>query len=330
MNQIPTLGATRINRRTATAGMLAVFAPMAVQAQSYPTRPIRMLVGYPAGGGADVMARLLAPSLSERLGQPVVVENRAGAAGGIACELAAQASPDGYTLLLADRGMLVFNMGLFKKINYNPEKDFAAIGTVLRSHFVLVGKPAPGRESVQTLIAQSRAAPGKLNYAATATGSTAAMELFKQRAAVDIVSVPYKGMAPALTALLAGEVDVAMADVLSALPHIRAGKLQAFAVTSKARLSWLPQTPTLDEAGLGGYEAMTWLGLVAPAGTPSDIVGRIHQALQQTLQNADYAGKLGASGLEPMGGSSEQMARLMKEEQAVWPDRLRKWGLAVE
>ncbi len=321
-----------IDRRSAGKLLLATLVPMALPAlaQAYPSKPIRMLVGYPPGGGADIMARLLALALAERLGQAVVVDNRAGAAGGIACELTAHASPDGYTVLLADRGMLVFNMGLFKKLSYSPDKDLAAVGTVLRSHFVLVGRPMAGRENVQALLAQARATPGKLNYAATATGSTAAMELFKQRAGVDIVSIPYKGMAPALTALLAGEVEMAMADVLSALPHIRSGKLLAYAVTSKGRLSWLPQTPTLDESGLAGYEAMTWLGLVTPAGTPQDVVARLNAALQQTVRNADYAQKLATSGLEPMAGSAEQMATLMKEEQAVWPDRLRQWGMAVE
>lgn len=328
MNHISRL----MNRRTVGKLVASALAPLALPAwaQSYPSKPIRMLVGYPPGGGADFNARLLAPSLAERLGQTVVVENRAGAAGGIAAEAAARASPDGYTLLMADRGMLVFNMGLFKKLSYSPDRDFAAIGTVARAHFVLVGGPAAGRENLQGLLAQARATPGKLNYAATATGSTAAMELFKQRAGLDIVRVPYKGIAPALTALLAGEAELAMADVLSALPHIRSGKLLAYAVTSKSRLSWLPQTPTMDESGLSGFEALTWIGLLAPAGTPQDVVAKLSAALQQTLANADYAQKLATSGLEPMPGSAEQMATLLKEEQAVWPDRLRQWGMAIE
>lgn len=324
---------TRVmNRRAATialgASLLAGALP--VHAQAYPSKPIRIVVGYPPGGGADAVARALLPSLSQQLGQPVVVDNKPGAAGSIAAEFVGHAAPDGYTLLIADRGMLVFNMGLFKKLSYNPERDFAPIGSVVKTHFVLVGPATAGRANLNALIADAKARPGRLNYAATATGSTAAMELFKQQAGIELVSVPYRGAGPALTAVLAAEVDTMMVDILSALPHIRAGKLVAYGVTSSARLPWLPDTPTLIDSGIKGYEAMTWVGFLAPAGTPPEIVARLNAALQIALKAPDVAQRFEAGGLEAWPGSVEQLSHRMKEEQAVWPDRLRKWGLSAE
>ncbi len=321
-----------MNRRTASialgAGVLAGVLP--AQAQAYPSRPIRIVVGYPPGGGADAVARALVAPLSQQLGQPVVIENRPGAAGSIAAEAVGHATPDGYTLLIADRGILVFNMGLFKKLPYNPERDFAPVGSVVKSHFVLVGPASAGRANVAALIAEAKARPGRLNYASTATGSTAAMELFKQQAGIELVNIPYRGAGPALTAVLAGEVDTMMVDILSALPHMRAGKLVAYGVTSTTRLPWLPDTPTLAEAGIKGYEALTWVGLLAPAGTPPEIVTRLNAALQTALKAPDVVQRFEAGGLESWPGNAAQLAQRMKEEQAVWPDRLRKWGLSVE
>lgn len=310
------------------SGLLLV--GVTVWAQPFPSRPVKLVVGYPAGGGADAVARALVNPLSQQLGQPVVVENRPGAAGGIAADAVARSPADGHTLLIADRGILVFNLGLFKTLPYNPERDFAPVGTVVMSHFVMVAPASAGRSSVSRLIADAKTSPGKLNYAATATGSTAAMEAFKRQAGVDIVSVPYKGAAPALTAVLAGEVDTMLVDVMSALPHIRAGKLLALGVTSAQRLPWLPDVPTLAESGLAGYEGLTWVGLLAPAGTPSDVVQRLHSALAAALKAPEVTQRYEGNGLQVMPGTPAFLAQRMKDEQAVWPKRLRDWGLAQE
>lgn len=323
MNEMRTLRTVLV-----VVGLLLV--GVTVCAQSFPSRPVRLVVGYPAGGGADAVARALVNPLSQQFGQPVVIENRPGAAGGIAADAVARSPADGHTLLIADRGILVFNLGLFKTLPYNPERDFAPVGTVVKSHFVMVAPASAGRSTVSRLIADAKASPGKLNYAATATGSTAAMEAFKRQVGVDMVSVPYKGAAPALTALLAGEVDTMLVDVISALPHIRAGKLLALAVTSSQRLPWLPDVPSLAESGLSGYEGMTWVGLLAPAGTPPDVVRHLHTALAAALKSPELIQRYESNGLQVMPGTPAQLAERMKDEQSIWPKRLRDWGLAHE
>jgi len=300
-------------------------------AQAYPSKTIRLIVGYAPGGGGDTIARIVAGPLSQELGQAIIIENKPGAAGSLGAQAASMAQPDGYTLLVADRGMLVLNMGLFKKLPYDPTRDFVTIGTIAKSQFVLVGAASQARRNAAELIAEAKAKPGKLNYAVTATGSTTAMELLKQQAGVDIVGVPYKGAAPAVAAVLSAEVDLALLDIATALPHIRAGKLKAYGVTSTARLPWLPDTPPLAEAaGLPGYEAMTWVGLLAPRGTPPEVVNRLNLALNAALRAADVVNRFDTMGLETMPSTIPQFAARMREEQAVWPDRLRKWGMSAE
>ena len=327
-----THGNINISRRgllTALA-MLGSAAPLLANGQSYPNRPVRLLVGYPPGGGADRIARALSGPLGQKLGQPIIVENRSGAAGSIAAAATANAAPDGYTLMIADRGILVFNLGLFKQLTYDPRSDFTPIGTVATSSFVLISKKNTDYRSMRELISHARKNPGVLNYAATATGSTAGMEFLKQKASIDLVRVPYKGVGPAMTAILAGEVDLMLADILSALPHIRAGTVVPLGVSSSRRSPLLPDVSTIAESSLPGYEAMTWIGLIGPKGMPEDVASRVESDLRIALTSGDVGERLMQAGMEPWTGGRQILSSLMKEEQSLWPEQLRRWGMSAE
>lgn len=326
------MSSIHLGRRSVSLALISSLAFPAgnAWAQSYPTKPIRLVVGYPAGGGGDNMARVLAEQLSKQLGQPVLVDNRPGASGSISSTLVANSPADGYTLLIADRGMMVFNVGAYKRLSYNPAHDFAPIGTVLESTFVLVTKPGSGPQNIASLIDLSKKNPGTFNYAATSTASIVATELFKSRAGIDIVSIPYKGAAPALTDLLGGQVQTMMIDILTALPYIRAGKLSALAVTSSRRLPLLEQVPTLAESGLKDFEATTWLGLLAPAGTPAAIVNQLNSALRHACESREVIQRMRDGAFTPMLRSPLEMGQLIKEDLAIWPDRIRRWGFSVD
>ncbi len=244
---------------SSTQALVALMLVMAgnVAAQSYPVKPIRIIVPFPAGGGTDIAARIVGAKLNETLGQSVVVDNRAGAAGTIGTELAAKSAGDGYTLLMGSNGPLAINPGLYAKLPYDPLRDFAPIVLVTMMPFLMVVHPALPVKSVKELIALAKARPGQLNYASPGTGSTThlAAELFKAMASLDIVHVPYKGVAPAATDLISGQVQMMSGDLNTLMPHVKAGKMRPLAVTGAKRSTLLPEMPTVSEAGVPGYEA---------------------------------------------------------------------------
>lgn len=299
-------------------------------AADYPTRPVRLVVGYAAGGGGDQVARALVPGLSARLGQQVIVDNRPGAAGSVGADAVAKASPDGYTLLVGDRGMMVYNAGMFRKLSYDPGRDFAPIGKVVDSYYVLVATRSLGVNDFAALRKEALARPGQLNYAATATGSTAAMEFLKQRTGMDIVRVPYRGAAPALQAVISGETQLMLIDALTAVAQIKGGTVKAIAVTAPRRLTLLPDVPTLDEAGVRDFSAGTWVGLFAPAGTPGAIVAQVSAALRQTVASPEVTKFIADGGLEPGYAPADEMGRMLESELGAWPARLRGWGMSAD
>src|SRR3954454_15186542 len=265
-----------IRRASALVGLLLVCA--AALAQDYPAKPLRFIVPFPPGGGNDTVARAIAQQMSPALGQPVVIDNRPGAGGSIGADLAAKAPADGYTLFLAGVGSHVVNPNLHAKLPYDPVRDFAPVTLVASAPSVLVVNPGVPARTLAELTAYARANPGKLNYASNGNGSAAqlAATMYESMAGVKMVHVPYKGIAPAMTDLLSGEVQLMFGTIVALVPHIQAGKLRALAVTSKKRSSLLTDIPTLAESGLPEYEAGSWYGILAPAGTPPDIIAKLN------------------------------------------------------
>jgi len=297
-----------------------VCIPLIAAAQTWPAKPVRMLVPFPPGGGVDFAARIVGKHLADRLGQPVIIENRAGANGIIALEALKNAAPDGYTLAAASNGPLVINPFLYLKLPYDPVRDFAAIGRLVDFPLLLVTHPSVPAGSVPDLIALAKAKPGVLTYSSpgVGNGSHLAVELFASMANVSLVHVPYKGTAPAATALLAGEVSLTFSSIPTVLPHIRAGKLRALAVGNAARLPALPEFPTLAESGVPGYEAFSWAGLIAPAGTPKEIVARINRETVQILKQKDIVDQLARDGTLAAPDTPEEFSAYIKTELDKW------------
>lgn len=300
-------------------------------AQSYPVKPIRLLVGFPPGGGLDVTARLIAPKLSENLGQPVVVENRTGAGGSIAAEWVARSRADGYTLLLMAAAITV-QPALRLKLPYDLERDFAPVSLVASGAFVLVVHPSVPARNVRELIALARSQPGKLNFGSSGVGGAThlANELFNWMAKVNIVHVPYKGGAEVAVAIAAGEVDMSFPSVTTALPLLEAGKLRALAVTSAKRASLMPSVPTLDESGLPGYDRSSWYGVLAPAGVPKDVIARLNAAIAKVVNTLEMKESLNRQGFEPQTSTSEQFAALIRREIAQNAKLVKLAGLKAE
>ena len=300
----------------AAAALAASLAATAVLAQVYPGKPIRLIVPFAAGGGNDNVARLVGKRLADSLGQPVVIDNRPGAGGVVGAELAAKSAPDGYTLFLGGVGSHAINPNLHAKLPYDPIKDFAPVSLLAQAPLVLVVHPSVPVHDVAEFIAYARAHPGRLNFASNGNGSSSqlAAVLFGSMAGVDMVHVPYKGLAPALTDLLAGEVQLMFSSVVAILPHIKAGKLRALAVTGAKRLAFMPELPTIAESGLPGYEASSWYGILAPAGTPRDIVMKLNAELAKALEQPEVKNSLLAEGAEPAGGSPERFAAHIRAE----------------
>ena len=297
-----------------------VCIPLIAAAQTWPAKPVRMLVPFPPGGGVDFAARIVGKHLADRLGQPVIIENRAGANGIIALEALKNAAPDGYTLAAASNGPLVINPFLYLKLPYDPVRDFAAIGRLVDFPLLLVTHPSVPAGSVPDLIALAQAKPGVLTYSSpgVGNGSHLAVELFASMANVSLVHVPYKGTAPAATALLAGEVSLTFSSIPTVLPHIRAGKLRALAVGNAARLPALPEFPTVAESGVPGYEAFSWAGLIAPAGTPKEIVARINRETVQILKQKDIVDQLARDGTLAAPDTPEEFSAYIKAELDKW------------
>jgi tripartite-type tricarboxylate transporter receptor subunit TctC len=318
-------------RRLLAAAACGLFASPAF-AQSYPARPVRWIVPYPAGGGSDFLARTLGAQLEKQLGQPLVIDNRPGAATMIGAEAAARATPDGYTLLTADNGTLVFNTALYHKVSYDPAKDFAPVALLARFPLILAVNPTAGFKSAAELVAAAKASPGRLSYASAGAGSPhhLAMELLKQRSGAFVVHIPYRGAAPAVQDVLSNQVPVLVIDTAVGLPHLRGGKLVALGVFSRQRLPALAAVPTLEEQGFRDTEVHAWQGMVVPAATPRDIVGRLSAEVNRALANTEVARKLQEFGLEPLGGSPEQMTDFVKAETARWHALIRERGLKLD
>jgi tripartite-type tricarboxylate transporter receptor subunit TctC len=297
---------------------VAFAAPAA--AQQYPSKPIRIVVTFAAGGGADFVARVIAAKLGEALGQSVVVENRAGAGGGIGAEFVAKSPPDGYTLLLGAAGTMTILPNLQNKVPFDSVKNFAPIGLVGSSPFVLALTPSLAPNTVAELTQRAKASPGKLNCGSSGNGGAPhlACELYKSTAGVDIVHVPYKGLAPAITDLLGGQLQIVFADVGLIAPHLKAGKVKGLAVTGRERSSVLPELPTMIEAGLPNYQAGTWYGVLAPAGTPPAVVSRLNAELQKIVGSPDIKAQFAVQGIEPAGGTPEQFGALIRDDSARW------------
>ena len=318
-------------QRLALGSLFAVLA-VTVSAQSYPTKPIRLVVPFPAGGTTDVLARAAAQKLTETLGQPVVVDNRPGAGGNIGAELVAKSPPDGYTLLMGTVGTHAINPSLYPKMPYDHVRDFVPVILVAGVPNVLVINPALPVNSVQELIAYAKANPGKLNFASSGNGTSIHLsgELFKTMAGVQITHVPYKGSAPALQDLVGGQVQLMFDNLPSALALIKGGRLKALAVTSKERAPALPDVPTMAESGLPGFEASSWFGLLAPAGTPQPVVAKLNAEIAKWLASPEAKEKLLAQGANAAGGTPEDFTRHIAAETAKWQKVVKESGAKVD
>ncbi len=311
---------------------IALAQPAAAQAPAYPTKAIRLVVPFPPGGATDILARNVAQKLSETWGQSVVVDNRPGAGGNIGSELVAKAAPDGYTLEMGTVGTHAINASLYSKMPYDHVKDFAPIILVAGVPNVLVVNPSLPVNSVQELIAYAKANPGKLNFASSGPGTSIHLsgELFKVMAGVQMTHVPYKGSAPALQDLLGGQVQLMFDNLPPSLPQIKGGKLRALAVTSLTRAPALPDVPTIAESGLPGFEASSWFGILAPAGTPPAIIAKVNAEVAKWLASPEGKDKLVAIGANAGGGSPEDFARHIQAETAKWAKVVKESGAKVD
>jgi len=303
-----------------------------VWAQDYPRRPLHLIVPFAPGGGNDTVARAIAQNLGASLGQPVLVENRAGAGGIVGAALAARSPPDGYTLFLGGVGSHAVNPNLHARLPYDPVKDFSPITLIASAPSVLVVHPSVPAGSIAEFTALARANPGKLNYASNGNGSSAqlAAVLYESMAGVAMVHVPYKGLAPALVDLLSGEVQAMFSSVVAIGPHIKAGRLRALAVTGRRRSPLMPAVPTLAESGLPGYEAGSWYGMLAPAGTPPPIIARLHDAIVRALAQPEVRERLAAEGAEVIGGTPEEFAATIEAELARMGKLIRDARIRME
>ena len=310
---------------------LALLVMAAGANAQYPAKPIRMIVTYPPGGGADTMARIIAPKLSERLGQQVVVENKAGASGQIGADLVAKSPADGYTILL-DATAYSVNPSLYPKLPYDPIKDFAPITILVRVPNILVVTPGFAPKSVQELIALAKSKPGQLSYASSGNGSAQhlAAELFKVGAGVDIVHIPYKGGGPALADVMGGQVPMFFGNMSSALPHVKSGRVRALAVTGGKRSANVPDLPTIAESGVPGYEVYEWNGVFAPAGTPAAIVNRLQAEIARIMHLPEVSEKLAALGAEAVANTPQEAAAFVKAEIAKWTMVVKQANIKAE
>lgn len=314
------------------AALAACCLAPASLAQTYPDRTVRIVVAFPPGGAIDALARVLGQKLSEEWKQSVVVENRPGAGGIIGTDLVAKAPADGYTLAAGAVSTHGINAALYKKLPYDPLRDFTAIAPIAIVPNLLVVNAALGVSTVPELVAMARARPGALSYASAGSGTTLhiSCELFKSLARVDLVHVPYKGSGPAIVDVVGGQVPVMCDSITSSLPHIRSGKLKVLGITSARRSSTLPQVPTLAEAGVPGYEMNPWFGMFAPANTPPAVVARINGDMQRILAMPDVKEKLFGIGAEPMHMSSDQFAALVRADLDKWGRLVRSAGITAD
>jgi tripartite-type tricarboxylate transporter receptor subunit TctC len=312
--------------------LLAICAALGIaNAQTYPAKPVRYIVPYAPGGGTDTLARIIAQKLTDSWNVPVLVENRPGASARIGTEFVAHSAPDGYTMLMAINSHAL-NASLYRKLSYDPIKDFAPVALVATSPNVVVVHPSVPAKSIGELIVLAGSQPGKLSYSSggPASGSNLAGELLKMMAKLNIVEVPYKGAAPAVTDLLGGQVSMSFVVLQTALPHITSGKLRAIAVTSRERSLLLPELPTVAESGLEGYDVVSWYGTLAPAGTPPSIIGKWNLEISRILQMADVKEKLAALGMEIKGGTPEQFDQFIRTDWTFWDKVVKTLGIHLD
>lgn len=305
-------------------------ATAAIAQPAWPAKPIRMIVNFPPGGGTDVTARIIQAAFAKELGQPIILDNRGGAAGAVGAEIAARAAPDGYNLLWTLSSHTI-NPSLYGKLNFDTERDFAPISLGANAPQIVAVTNALPITNVKELIAYAKANPGKLSYASPGVGSPGhlAGELFKQQAGVDILHVPYKGAGPAIPDVISGNVALLISTMSAAMSHVRAGKMRALGVTSLKRSDGAPDIPSIAE-GLNGFEMPSWFGLLAPAGTPKPIIDRLHQSLVRTLAIPEIRQNLIAQGADPVGSTPEQFARQIRDELRLWAKFIKQTGIKPE
>lgn len=313
-------------------GCVLAIAALPAAAQEYPTRPLRFIAPNLPGGPTDILARLLGQKLSETMGQPVVVENRAGAGGNIGTEIAAKAPPDGYTLITGNNATFGANVSLYKRLGFDPIKDFAPVIFVATQPNILVVHPSLPAKNVRELIALAKARPGQLNYSGSGVGAAAHMaaELFKTMTDTNIVHISYKSAAPALADLISGQTQLMFATALSVTPHIKSGRVRALAVTSAQRSRLYSDLPTIAEAGVPGFEASTWHGVLVTGGTPAPIVERLNTELNRILQMPDVRERLGSLGAEIVGGTSKEFADHIRREIPKWAKVVKAAGASLD
>lgn len=300
-------------------------------AQGYPTRPVRMLVGFPPGGPTDITARITAEYLSGVLGQQMIVDNRPGAGGTLSATILARANPDGYTIGLCANGEMAISPNLRAKLPYDPVKDFAPVSRIGAAHLALVVHPGFAPKSVRELIDLAKSRPGAINYASSGTGSTShlAAELLKTLAGIDIVHVPYKGSGPAMSDVMGGQVQMLITGYSAVVPHARAGRLRVLALTGPKRIKAVPDLPTIGET-VPGYEVTSWYGIFAPAGTPKQIIARLHREIAAMVRKSEINEKLVALGLEPEGNAPQELAQQLKREIAKWGEVIKAAGVPLQ
>ena len=316
----------------AAVALHALFVASSAWPQSYPFKPVRFIVPFPPGGGNDLLARELAQHLSEPLGQPVVVDNRPGASTIIGTELAAKAPPDGHSIFMGNNSTLCINPNLYKKLPYDAVKDFAPVSLLASAPFVLLVHPALPVKSVKDLLALARAHPGELNYGSAGIGIAThlAGEMFNLLGNVKTVHIPYKGAGPAMSDLIAGHIQFTFNNVLTALPHVRSGRLRALAVTSKTRSAVLPDLPAVAESGMPGYEAGVWYAVLVPARTAPQIVNRLHGEFTRALQNPKVQERISGDGAQVIGSTPAVLGKTIEEDIARWEKVIRQAGLALD
>jgi len=320
-------------RRLVLSAVLTTLASTGwTQVDNWPSKPVRLIVTFPPGGSSDAAARIVAPRLAERLGQPVVVDNRPGAGGGVGLEIAAKAPGDGYTIVLASAGGLTANPSLYSRLGYEPVRDFAPITLFGTSPFVLVSNPSLPVSSVADVVKLAKAQPGRLSYASGGNGTAMHLsgELLKSMAQVRILHIPYRGSGPALMAVMAGDTQLAIVDITTAASHIKSGRVKVLGVLGKNRSSMASDIPSLSESGLPGYEASGWFGILAPAATPATTLQRLNAEITAVLRSPEVRERFVATWLEPLPSTQEEMASLMKTETTKWARVIKESGATVD
>ncbi len=314
-----------------TLGTALAIAAAVAAAQSYPTKQVRIVVGFPAGGATDVVARAMAQRMNEAFGQPVIVDNRPGAASNIGADAVAKSPADGYTLLMGSISLAI-NPTLYAKLPYNALRDFAPVIRVTNTPFMLCVHPSVPAKSMKDLVALARSRPGQLQYGSAGNGSGAHLftELFRSMAGIDVQHIPYKGAAPAMTDLLGGQIPFMFDNIISMAPQAKSGKIRCLAVSTTTRSAIAPDIPTVAEAGLPGYEANAWFGLFAPAGTPPDVIERINAEINRALRQPAVRERLEALGCEPAGGSAAEYAAFYRAEVEKWGKVVRSAGAKID